>query len=214
MARVNGALFSLSASGSLAGAITYSRWKGIDYARQRVIPANPRTASQTEVRDVFKYIYDYYKRAPAIAREPWVAAARGRPLTAQNAILSANIANLQTETDVALFSFSGGALGGLPPTDITLTPGNDQITIACTAPSTPTGWTLVAMQAAAVPDQDPHDPIEAAPSAVEDETSAYSVVMSGLADGTLYRVGVWLKWITDTGNEAYSASVQGSATTT
>ena len=214
MARVNGALFSLSASGSLAGAVTYSRWKGIDYVRQRVIPANPQTVSQQQTRDVFKYVYDFYKRAPATAREPWIAAARGRPLTAQNAILAANISNIREETDLALFMFSGGALGGLPPTDITLTPGNDQITIACTVPSSPTGWTLVAMQAAAVPDQDPHDAIEAAPTAVEDTSSPYSVVMSGLLDGTLYRVGVWLKWLTDTGNSAYSTSIQCSTTTT
>ena len=51
MTRVTGPLFSLTASGTIGDIITYSRWKGLSYVRTRVIPANPKTASQTSVRD-------------------------------------------------------------------------------------------------------------------------------------------------------------------
>ena len=40
------------ASGKL-GNIVYASWKGINYARQYVIPANPQTTSQTTVRSTF-----------------------------------------------------------------------------------------------------------------------------------------------------------------
>lgn len=50
MARVTSPLMSLDASGSIAGAITYSKWKGRNYVRQLVIPANPRTTGQQAAR--------------------------------------------------------------------------------------------------------------------------------------------------------------------
>lgn len=50
MAKLTAPLLSLSASGSIAGSITYGTWKGVKYARQRVIPANPNTANQQTQR--------------------------------------------------------------------------------------------------------------------------------------------------------------------
>lgn len=50
MARVKGPLFSIDASGSLAKTVTYSKWKGRNYVRQHVIPQNPNSATQVNVR--------------------------------------------------------------------------------------------------------------------------------------------------------------------
>lgn len=50
MARVQAPLMSLSASGTLASAITYSTWKGRPYVRTRVVPANPRSGLQVGMR--------------------------------------------------------------------------------------------------------------------------------------------------------------------
>lgn len=50
MAKVTSPLMSLDASGSVAGAITFSKWKGRNYVRQLVIPANPRTSGQQATR--------------------------------------------------------------------------------------------------------------------------------------------------------------------
>lgn len=50
MSKLTGPCLSLSASGKLANALVYSVWKGINYARQYVIPANPQTAAQTTQR--------------------------------------------------------------------------------------------------------------------------------------------------------------------
>lgn len=52
MAKVTGPLLSLDASGSVAGAMTFSRWKGINYVRQRVIPTYSNTTDQANVRAI------------------------------------------------------------------------------------------------------------------------------------------------------------------
>lgn len=51
MAKVSGPLFSMEASGSYGGAIVFAKWKGRQYSRQLVIPANPNSADQEAVRN-------------------------------------------------------------------------------------------------------------------------------------------------------------------
>ena len=51
MAKVSGPLFSMEASGSYGGAIVFAKWKGRQYSRQLVIPSNPNSADQEEVRN-------------------------------------------------------------------------------------------------------------------------------------------------------------------
>lgn len=51
MAKVSGPLFSMEASGSYGGAITFAKWKGRQYSRQLVIPANPHSADQETARN-------------------------------------------------------------------------------------------------------------------------------------------------------------------
>lgn len=46
MAKVEGPLFSMQASGTYGGAVTFGRRKGRNVARIRVDPANPQTAAQ------------------------------------------------------------------------------------------------------------------------------------------------------------------------
>ncbi|GAI96306.1 unnamed protein product [marine sediment metagenome] len=58
MAKTKGPLFSISASGALAKTLVYGDWKGIDYVRQYVIPANPKTADQQEQRGFFSAAID------------------------------------------------------------------------------------------------------------------------------------------------------------
>lgn len=214
MAKISGALMSLSASGTIAKTLTYGNWKGINYARTRVIPANPRTIAQTLTRSVFRFIGDLYKFMPGIAREPWIAAVSGQPMTAQNMIASKNIPALRGDVDLTDIILSPGALGGIPPTGITATAGAGQITVAVAAPSGPSGWTLVSAQAVAVRDQAPDVNLVSSPVAGEDLTDPYSIVLTGLVPGELYHVGAWLKWLTAGGNTAYSISLTATATPT
>lgn len=54
MAKVSGPLFSLDARGQVGKAVVYSFWKGVNYVRQHVVPANPQSDDQTAVRDIIK----------------------------------------------------------------------------------------------------------------------------------------------------------------
>ena len=51
MAKVVGPFLALDASGTFGGIITASIWKGRNYVRQHVVPANPNTAAQIVQRD-------------------------------------------------------------------------------------------------------------------------------------------------------------------
>ena len=51
MAKTNGPLFSMDASGKFGGALVYSKWKGRPTVRQLVKPSNPRTAGQETARN-------------------------------------------------------------------------------------------------------------------------------------------------------------------
>lgn len=47
---------SMDASGSLAGAMVFSRWKGRPLVRELVIPSNPRSAAQYATRAMMTFI--------------------------------------------------------------------------------------------------------------------------------------------------------------
>lgn len=61
MAKLIGPLMSMDASGTVAGTLTFAKWKGRNYVRQRVIPSNPQTAAQTGVRATFGGTIALYK---------------------------------------------------------------------------------------------------------------------------------------------------------
>jgi hypothetical protein len=50
MAKVTGPLMSLDASGTVGKTTTFSKWKGRNYVRLRVIPQNPQSADQVDTR--------------------------------------------------------------------------------------------------------------------------------------------------------------------
>lgn len=56
MVKVYGPMMSLDASGTLADAITFSKWKGRNYVRERVIPSNPQSGAQTGRRAMFRFL--------------------------------------------------------------------------------------------------------------------------------------------------------------
>lgn len=212
MARLTGALFSLSASGTIADTLTYGNWKGISYARTRVIPANPQSIEQTKTREVFRFLQDLYKFMPSTGREPWIAATTGIPMTPINMLLSKNVGLLRDETDLNLLIMSPGAKGGIPPASITPTPGSGSISVAVTPPTIPTGWMITAAQGMVILGQDPHDPLAGTPQADEDLTSTYTLDFTGLTSSVPYELGVWLKWLTPNGDAAYSVALRDQVT--
>jgi hypothetical protein len=70
MAKVTGPLLSLDASGTVASTMTFSRWKGINYVRQRVIPTYKRTTEQAAVRDIVKDASVAWKTSATVGAIP------------------------------------------------------------------------------------------------------------------------------------------------
>ena len=73
MARVTGPLFSLDASQSLFKTLVYSKWKGLNYVRARVVPYNPKSSYQTGIRDTMTWGVLYYTKGDyvAAAQKTW-----------------------------------------------------------------------------------------------------------------------------------------------
>lgn len=214
MAKPVAPLLSFDARGTIAKTQVYSRWRGQSYVRRYQIPSNPQSVEQTKTRSAFSWLNAVYKVAPTQILDVWQAAARGKPLTDRNAFIKANLPFLRGETDLVNFVFSGGALGGIPPLSMTVTPGNNQLTVDVVAPSVlPSGWTIAKAVVAAIPDQDPQTDADYNITAGEDSTSTYQVVLA-LADATLYQVGAWFVYNRPDGSLAYSASLRDDGLTT
>jgi len=214
MAKTTAPLFGFDAAGSLGKSIVFSRWRGRSYVRRHQVPANPQSSEQTVTRSLFSWLNGVYKIAPSQVLDVWQAAAQGKALTDRNAWIKANLPFLRSETDLNNIVISGGARGGIPPISITVTPGNDQLTIACAEPTTlPDGWTITKAVLAAIEDQNPQVDADYKITAVDDLATPFSQVVA-LKNATLYQCAAWLVYTRPDGSLAYSASVQATGLTT
>lgn len=210
MAKLSGPLLSMGARGQIGKALVVSKWKGIPYARQHVIPANPRTTAQVAVRARFAFLREVFKRAPTELIDAFNAYATGRPLTGMNKFVGENARVLNGETDVSLLIFSPGARGGLPPQLVSFaSSGAGELHATVTAPAAPDGWTLVNATLIAIHQQDPSGIFDGKMAAATDATAPYAPSLTGLTAGT-YVAGVFLVWTKPDGSTAYSASVSGT----
>lgn len=64
MAKTIGPMFSLDARGKIGGAIVYSIRRGVNYARQMITPANPKSAAQLANRAAFQDGISKWRFAP------------------------------------------------------------------------------------------------------------------------------------------------------
>ncbi len=91
MARVNGPLMSMSASGALAGTIVFSHWKGRPYVRQLVKPANPRSGGQTSMRAMMKFLSQQWSGLNPAAKATWEDLADAGVFSPFNAFTKTNL---------------------------------------------------------------------------------------------------------------------------
>lgn len=218
MAKVTGPILSLRASGQIAKSQVYASWKGIAYARQHVIPANPNSTNQQAVRGVFGSMQDLWKRMGTIAQAPWTSFATGKPLTNRNALTSKNVAAMNGKTDRSLFVGSPGSGGGVAPTAVTAaaTATAGELAVTITAPAAPAGWTLQAAQAFAMENTDPSKTVPSPIGEAENTTPTVSgdtiVNITGLVNTAEFVAAGWLKWMKPDGTTAYGPSLNGTAT--
>jgi len=214
MATVTAPLLSFGASGQIAKSQVYSTWKGRPYVRRHVTPSNPQTAEQYLTRNAFTWLQQVYKFAPASITDAWDAYIAGRVMTGRNAFTKANLPTLRPANDLNVFTMSPGALGGMPPTNFTVTPGNNQLTLAADLPTdVPAGWTAPTFVFAAIKDQDPQVDADYTITVATDAATPFSQILA-LADATLYQCFAFIKWTRPDGRFAYSPSLQDTGLTT
>lgn len=71
MASVQSPLFGLDASGSIGGAITFSKWKGRNYVRIKATPSNPRSAGQTAQRAMMRFLSQVWALMTGLEQAAW-----------------------------------------------------------------------------------------------------------------------------------------------
>lgn len=212
MAKTTAPLLSFGGSGQIGKTMVYGSWKGRPYVRRHVIPANPQSAEQTVTRNAFSFLQSVYKFAPALVTDVWEAYASGLVMTARNGFTKLNLPVLRGEADLTNITLSGGALGGPPPTGLTVTPGSGTLTVDVAVPTVlPQGWTIAAAVVAAIEDQDPDSGTSFDITAGQDTTSTYQVVLTSLP-ATLHQVRGWLKWTRPDGSTAYSPDIASTGT--
>lgn len=214
MAKLTGPLLSFGARGQIGKTLVASSWRGVKLARQYVVPANPQTQAQQNVRLTFAYLREMWKRAPSEIIDAWNAFALGRPFTGFNKFIGENVRVLNKQSDLNNMIFSPGNGGGLMQITESATAGSSsgEIDWSATAPSPPSDWTLVAAIAVAVPDADPTGVFLGGWQVERAVAPTLSGTLTGLGSAVDCQVGIYLEWTKPDGSTAYSPSQTVQAT--
>ncbi len=109
MPRLTGPLFSLDARQTLGKTIVYSAWKGLNYARMRVIPYNPKSDYQTGVRNTLTHGVSYWQDSTAVSDSEktwWNTYAEGTNMSGFNRFMKFFVA-LNYDKDSGSYIYSG-----------------------------------------------------------------------------------------------------------
>ncbi|MDD3530473.1 MAG: hypothetical protein PHS77_11405 [Gallionellaceae bacterium] len=132
MVKVNGPMLSFDASGTIAKTATFSKWKGRNYVRQRVIPANPKSDLQVSVRAALKFLAQAWAGVDSTPKGSWSDLADASQISNFNAYSRKNLqrwrefqAPSQTypaaETGNQPVATLASAIGGAAHIDLTFT---------------------------------------------------------------------------------------------
>lgn len=140
MVKVAGPALSLDASGKLGGAIVFSKWKGRNYVRVLVTPANPKSVGQVSVRSMMKWLSQQWKSIGDAPQATWIDRAKITNISPFNAYCAYNLfrwRNFLAPTD----SFPE-ALTDVAPVEGVLAAVESERTITVTQPITTAndGW--------------------------------------------------------------------------
>lgn len=92
MVKVNGPMLSLDASGTIANTATFAKWKGRAYVRQRVVPTNPKSAGQTSIRQMLKFLSQQWASMTAPEKASWDTLAAAAAVSPFNSYVAAGLA--------------------------------------------------------------------------------------------------------------------------
>ena len=209
MAKVTAPLLSFGASGQIGKTQVYADWRGINYVRQRVVPANPQTTAQNLTRNLWRALSDFWKFLPSAGQQPWNAYALGQPFTNRNAFMGQNVSNMRGETDLDAYVGSPGALGGYAAAGVTATndAALDQLTVDFTYPDIPADWAVADIVAYAFGQQATAAALAPPLYLESDAAPATELTIAGLPHDQDNVVTAWMTFTRPDGKTAYGPSL-------
>lgn len=131
MVKVFGPMMSFDASGTLAKTATFSKWKGRNYVRNRVVPANPRSGLQVGMRAMFKFLAQQWQFLSAADQATYQDLADAGVFSTFNAYMKYNQERWRnfTSPTQAYPALDAGTLGTAEGAHPTATGGVSSITI-------------------------------------------------------------------------------------
>lgn len=146
MVKVTGPGMSLDASGSLAGALVFSKWKGRNYIRQHVIPANPQSDGQVGMRSMFRWLSQVWTNVDPTNEATWDDLAADGVFSNFNAFMQQNQLRWRNFiTPTWQWPAPGGMARCATPT-IVVTGGIRQVTITYSTATINQNWGIVVMR--------------------------------------------------------------------
>lgn len=142
MAKVTGPLMSMSASGTLGGTLVFAEWNGRAYVRKHVIPTNPKSAMQTGVRAMWKFLAKFWAAIAALDKATWAAIADPQQISNFNAFMQYNMDRWQNFFSPSQANPAAEASTGLTVTTQTLTGAAGHATVEITPSGSTDIWGL------------------------------------------------------------------------
>ena len=93
MAKLDGPLMSMGASGSIGGVLTFGANKGRNFVRRLVIPSNPQSAAQTGVRSMMGWMGKEWAQLSAGNQATWQTKATQFNISPFNAFVKQGMDN-------------------------------------------------------------------------------------------------------------------------
>jgi hypothetical protein len=140
MTKVNGPAMSLDASGSIAGVMTFAKWKGRNYVRQLVRPSNPKTASQLGMRAMMRFLSQAWRDIGASPQASWDELAAQSNVSPFNAFVGFNQRRWRSFALPAQTYPIGTPTDGVAISSSDVTGGQRNVEITATLASTTGVW--------------------------------------------------------------------------
>lgn len=193
MASTKAPLFGLDASGTIGGAIVFSKWRGRTYVRRHVVPANPKTGLQVGMRSGMKFISQNWSSLTTTQQSAWANLASTDNITTLNASVRSNQTRTRQNEGVQRTPTESAGTTPDAPT-VTATAGPKTVNLAITAGvnapeytwyvyrSTTSGFSSDVSNLIAILDQ---SKTAYADPKLTTGTTYYYLVLGGNFDGTL-----------------------------
>lgn len=149
MVKLQAPCLSLQASGSIAGSLVFSSWKGRAYCRSLVKPSNPKSGGQVGIRSMFRWLSQQWAALSDVDKATWEDRADQKVVSPFNAYVS--LGQYRWADFLAPSTMDPPAVAMTPPTDGAgaATAGVRSITVEQAITTASDGWGVLFFRALA-----------------------------------------------------------------